>query len=224
METCWERKWRGIVKEWEELFSERERGSSVCVFSRLGLLNLCWKQYQLQQFPKKCVCGLHNIISLFEEAYYFSLSSQMNPVCELGISNMLLQLSVKLDRQIGVKEDQRLDFNSDLGLPPAGELRRWNKFKTEIWFQSDITRAYNEPVYLHMNVTARSFWYVNASKSFFLSKCCRQINRRLSAEQLEMYFCVCVCLCLRVLFPNTHMRATSCCLLTADNAVEIDDS
>lgn len=114
METCWERKWRGIVKEWEELFSERERGSSVCVFSRLGLLNLCWKQYQLQQFPKKCVCGLHNIISLFEEAYYFSSSSQMNPVCELGISNMLLQLSVKLDRQIGVKEDQRLDFNSDL--------------------------------------------------------------------------------------------------------------
>lgn len=93
----------------------------VCVFSRLGLLNLCWKQYQLQQFPKKCVCGLHNIISLFEEAYYFSSSSQMNPVCELGISNMLLQLSVKLDRQIGVKEDQRLDLNSDLGLPPAGE-------------------------------------------------------------------------------------------------------
>lgn len=84
--------------------------------------------------------------------------------------------------------------------------------------------AYNEPVYLHMNVTARSFWYVNASKSFFLSKCCRQINRRLSAEQLEMDFCVCVCLCLRVLFPNTHMRATSCCLLTADNAVEIDDT
>lgn len=70
----------------------------------------------------------------------------MNPVCELGISNMLLQLSVKLDRQIGVKEDQRLDLNSDLGLPPAGEdgnreLRRWNKFKTEIWFQSDITRG-----------------------------------------------------------------------------------
>lgn len=39
METCWERKWRGIVKEWEELFSEREREAALCVVSADWV---CW--------------------------------------------------------------------------------------------------------------------------------------------------------------------------------------